>query len=478
MQKVRDFFQSYHFLDLIFVVVFILALCLRFFNYQNWQIFDYDQETALKQIRTIVVDHKPVLIGMQASVAGVFVGPLFFYVSAPFLLLGNLDPAYSLLVSFSYSIAMLFSIYYVSRKLFNRKTGLIATAIFGVSNSMIASDRTWWNPMFMPLISVWSFYFFNKYIYQKKAKYLIYSAIFIALSIHSHMSAVVIITWYFMSLGIFRAKLVLKQPLVLLFVIILFLISFLPLIIFDFRHNFLNFRSLYNFIFSSSNQFIVSGQTVVSGPTLYIDKVVNIISIIGSMIADHLEFKLSFLFGLFVLISSTINQFYETKKSSAFSFLVYVILTFVFFTFNRGSFLSYYLLYLAPILIILFSNFLSRFKTFILIPLILIAFVYNYKFSAGSPVPFSLYNKRKIVEYIKKDSKDAKFLTEFVFPDSRPIHKFGFSYLYDYYGLDFKENVINSSETKYKIAIPLSQMSIEKVDFKSGDIGVIIERPK
>ncbi|MFA6533384.1 MAG: hypothetical protein WCT22_05340, partial [Patescibacteria group bacterium] len=74
-------------------LVFLLFMFFRFNNFGNRIGFGWDQEQYSTQVRQLIVDHKPVLLGPRTTNdRGFFLAPYFTYLITPFFLLTNLHP--------------------------------------------------------------------------------------------------------------------------------------------------------------------------------------------------------------------------------------------------------------------------------------------------------------------------------------------------------------------------------------------------
>ena len=77
---------------------------------------------------------------------------------APFLFLSNLDPVGPAIMVALFGVATVFLVYYVGRKFFNARSGLIAASLYAISPLVIAYSRSSWNPNVMPFFSILMLY--------------------------------------------------------------------------------------------------------------------------------------------------------------------------------------------------------------------------------------------------------------------------------------------------------------------------------
>ncbi len=112
--------------------IFILALMVRFFYFPGNIYFGFDQARDAFSIREILDGHLK-LVGPSTSTEGLNHGPLFYYLYAPFYLIGQGDPMWMAgFVRVANAMAAVL-VFMIASILFNKKTGLIAALLFAVS---------------------------------------------------------------------------------------------------------------------------------------------------------------------------------------------------------------------------------------------------------------------------------------------------------------------------------------------------------
>src|SRR3989339_409478 len=73
------------------LLVLALSLFLRLYRLPDQAGFDFDQETNFK-IAQKIVEGKPVLIGQEISLGGIFVGPFYNYILAGLMVITGGHP--------------------------------------------------------------------------------------------------------------------------------------------------------------------------------------------------------------------------------------------------------------------------------------------------------------------------------------------------------------------------------------------------
>lgn len=216
----------------------------------------------IEEIATV----KPItLIGSHTSVGGVFHGPLWYYLNLPAFLIGKGNPLVFGWFWFLLSILTLVIFYFITQKLFNKLTAMLATLLYS-ANSII--NPVYGLKMFFPpygavLLSPVFFYLFIKYIFDKKAKYLVLALLTLGFIIQFEMAFGIPIfglTILFLIYFIYKNKLI--KHLAVFPILLLPLSSF---IIFDLRHDFIQIISLTKYLILQMQKTDINLVAAVSG---------------------------------------------------------------------------------------------------------------------------------------------------------------------------------------------------------------------
>src|SRR3989344_4495206 len=99
--------------------ILLLGFLLRFFKFSELYMFSHDQDLAAWVIRDILENGHLRLIGQQTSIAGVFIGALYYYLLIPFYFVFGMDPIGGVFLSLSLGILAIGSVYFVFSKIFS-----------------------------------------------------------------------------------------------------------------------------------------------------------------------------------------------------------------------------------------------------------------------------------------------------------------------------------------------------------------------
>lgn len=213
--------------------------------------FLFDHGRDMLAVKNIVVDHKLTLIGPHTGFQGLFHGPIWYYLlAAPFLISGG-DPRAGVLLMVVLGILSIILGYFVGRSFFGRATGLLLAFFIAFSPSSVFLSRFFWNPYPIPLLMLVFYFFVLKIVRNKKAYVFLWG-----------LSGFVagVIGQFNLAFGFFMIPA--TALLILIFgirklrssVVAFFgyLITFLPQVFFELRHDFLMTRSLFKFFSGES----------------------------------------------------------------------------------------------------------------------------------------------------------------------------------------------------------------------------------
>lgn len=228
------------------VTILLTGSFLRLYRIADYLTFLGDEGRDVLVVKRLIVDHDFILLGPTASVGGFFLGPMYYYMMAPFLWLFRLDPVGPAVMVALFGIVSIFLVYYVGKQFFGTMAGLIASSLYAVSPVVIAYSRSSWNPNLVPFCSILLVFFLWKYALERKKRNLFVIGLIWGVGIQFHylFSFLMILTFVWLVI-VERSARVIKSGFL---VFSGFLITFSPFIAFEIRHNFSNTRALFSFL--------------------------------------------------------------------------------------------------------------------------------------------------------------------------------------------------------------------------------------
>jgi len=239
------------------ILIFISAVFLRIYPLiENNYLFIMDMGRDMVEVKKIVFDQKPTLIGPYTSLQGVFQGPIWYYLLAVPTYFFNGNPIGGVYLMFLIGISLLPLITWFFWKYFSSGTAIFALILFAFSPEAIHASTFVWNPhpmwFMIPLAVILLFL-----ITEGKQQLLPWFGLTVGLMFHFETAFGVMFVF---SLLVFfltnnRKIFFIKYGLI---AVLLFGFTFFPQVLFDLRHDFLMTRSVLS-VFSGENRGLFAG---------------------------------------------------------------------------------------------------------------------------------------------------------------------------------------------------------------------------
>jgi 4-amino-4-deoxy-L-arabinose transferase-like glycosyltransferase len=367
----------------IIVLILLVAAFLRLYKIQDYMTFLGDEGRDVLVAYNILHGHLT-LLGPTSSVGGFFLGPIYYYFMAPFLLLFNYNPVGPAVMVAFFGIATVWLIYQFCSELFNKKIGIIAAALYAVSPLVIAYSRSSWNPNPLPFFALLALYVVYKASQKNSARLFFLVGILLGIAMQLHYLTLflgaVIFAYVILAQVINNTRkwtkvflTSFKQNLLILFG---FLVGWSPLLAFEFRHNFIDFKNISNFVLHSGN----TG----AGPNFLYTIYDVFFRLFGRLVfyfpaKDQLKLYSSGLLdlwsGCIILIAVLsvfliLRNFYKSlklnKKDSKKYLLIFLWFAFgvLLFGFYKKPIYDYYFAFMFPLPFILVGGFIYRISEF------------------------------------------------------------------------------------------------------------------
>lgn len=255
----------------IFLII-VLAVSLRSYRVQFLTTFQGDQGRDLANVAEMLTTPRPLLLGHPASV-GLYNGPIYFYLLAPFMIISRLDPLGGALAVIFFNIFGLIILAVVCKRFISHKVALLSAFLFASSPLMVEFGRSLLPPYLSP-----PFFFLWLYaIFYLSKRQKLWTALMIGISLGfliqlHYLFAFLILPTLFMT---FQLQQINKLFRYILLVSLSLMMTYVPYIIFELRHNFINLRLLWmflvgtkfqNFLFINARDFSLSTVGYLFGP--------------------------------------------------------------------------------------------------------------------------------------------------------------------------------------------------------------------
>jgi 4-amino-4-deoxy-L-arabinose transferase-like glycosyltransferase len=252
MKKIREFISNWT-AYLILTVIAVGAFYLRIFRINDLLGFYYDQGRDALVIWKLWHEGRMFLIGPVTGLSGIFLGPFYYYLIAPVYLIGRGNPIYVSVFLAFLSVAAVFIVYQMGKEMHSKAAGLIAATIVGFAYHIINISRWLSNPNPMLLLSLLFFYSLWKVLVGVEKKWWIVAAFLIGISLHFESASAFFYIPVFLIFTMWRAlesnsikgivkfsriKISFRKYSKIIFLtIISFLITLVPQVVFNLRHD-------------------------------------------------------------------------------------------------------------------------------------------------------------------------------------------------------------------------------------------------
>lgn len=254
MGRLVIFFYKYWPLFLVIIAAFLV----RIIRLEELFYFTYDESIpAFVGRRLILWGHIPLIGGVTPF--NFHLGPYFYWFLAFILFLGKLNPLAWGWAGATIAIATTLMMYIVGKTFASRKVGFLAASFWTFSYLANVYDRHLWALYWGPFVSLVVIISLYKII-KGNDKFVFLLTVILAFAIHADPSNLVFLALSVVVWVIY--KIPVKKSTLLAFLIVV--ISFLPLVVFDLRHNFANTRPVIDFWKQGRNL-----------PGFHLDKFVN-----------------------------------------------------------------------------------------------------------------------------------------------------------------------------------------------------------
>lgn len=324
-------------LSLVLILFLILSLSffLRFYRLRDYIIFLGDQGRDVWIVKKMVLDGKFTLLGPVASVGGFYLGPLYYYLITPFLLLSNFDPIGPAIFPALLGSLTPIVLFFYLKKRYSVLTSLISAFLYAISPILIKYNRFSWNPNVVPFFSLIFFITFESFLETKKKKYAILTGFLLGCLFQLHYLAFIFIPVAFIML-LLKDRLLptLKSSLYVFFGVI---VGWFPFILYEVRHKMQNFNGLVEFVsrgdganvgFDISRYFVTIYTNSVS-VIAYLFNFPQIIAVIFLLAAVIYFFAKKSTLSKFIIISFLILSFYKGKMGEHYFNILYVFVVIV-----------------------------------------------------------------------------------------------------------------------------------------------------
>lgn len=238
----------------IFLVLLIaIGSFLRLYRLPQTMQFLGDQGRDAIIAKNILIDHDVALVGPVTSVGNMYLGPFYYYFMVPWLALTYPSPIGPAIGVAFIGILTLFLLYRWAKEMFGHTVASIGSLLYATNTVVIANVRFSWNPNIAPFFGLTIFYLLYKLAKERKYHLSTYILILFGLLIQLHyisllFAPTIALTFLYVVWKVPTGRVKLTKYIMI--GVVGFLLLQLPLLVFDFRHDFVNAQNLKEFVIS------------------------------------------------------------------------------------------------------------------------------------------------------------------------------------------------------------------------------------
>ena len=235
---------------LLIFLVLALSVFTHLYRIDQTFIFHNDEGRDALVAYRMIQSGKPVILGPETSVGNMYLGPFYYYLMVPALLLSHLNPVGPAIMVAILGILTTLGLIYLGHKWGSLEAGIAAGFFYAISPVMLHYSRSSWNPNVIPFFSV--LFLLN---WHAKSKWQpLWFGILSGIMFQLHYVALILPGLLFLSelFRLCRAKLLAHLPKYLLAVILGFVLSSAPFWLFEARHNFVDTHAFATYLTEKS----------------------------------------------------------------------------------------------------------------------------------------------------------------------------------------------------------------------------------
>lgn len=435
--------------SVLFLLLVIVTTLLRMYKLSEWFFFNTDEDSYSFIFRKIAFLHRPVLVSYEIP-GGLLAPPVVYYFGALILLLSSGNPLGLALTSSLFGILSVILTYVVGRRIFKSEVlTIFATTIYCFSYFINIYSRLAINLPFGPILSLLT-YLSLYFIVKKGKKAWIWPLAIFFIGATQEGSMISLIFLGILSLLILRRKSSLSY---VFGPFLLFLSSFVPVFIFDLRHNFLVSQKFLHFFLSADHtsfkltHFIedlrvmssaLTRMVIVSGPNDINLQILPCTQYI-EIIRQHTPFyftMVGFLVILFFVIMSFSKKAVFGQKILSLHILITIVGLLVYSLIMPGYTYEWFFHMLLPAFSFILAYVIFFFTRFnmgkILVTAFFVIFIFlNLKLTISGTAVAGYKDKFSAVQFASSYVGDKEFEVKML---GNGCNGFGYRYLFTYFG--------------------------------------------
>ncbi|MBI3341897.1 glycosyltransferase family 39 protein [Candidatus Curtissbacteria bacterium] len=115
------------------IILVVVAVVLRFWQIRDYVVFLGDEGRDVLIMKKMITTARPVFLGPTASVGGFYLGPMYYWMAAPFLALSRFDPVGPSIMVAIFGLATVILLYKFLKEAVGFYPALLASSLYDFS---------------------------------------------------------------------------------------------------------------------------------------------------------------------------------------------------------------------------------------------------------------------------------------------------------------------------------------------------------
>ena len=231
---------------ILLIIVILTAIFYRFWHIRDYIMFLGDEGRDMLIIRQMIIEKHLTFLGPTASVGGFYLGPIYYWMAAPFLFAWRFDPVGPAYMVAIFGVATVFLLYRFLKDSVGFWPAILASGLYSSAPLIVRYSRSSWNPNPLPFFALLLIYFIYLGIKHDKIRYFLFAGACYGIVIQLHYLATILIA--ITGLIIIVNTNFKKWFLLFLFFILGSLITFSPFLLFELKNGFPNINTIFEFV--------------------------------------------------------------------------------------------------------------------------------------------------------------------------------------------------------------------------------------
>lgn len=228
------------------MLVVVVAIFFRFWQIRDYVVFLGDEGRDMIVMRNMILEKRPTFLGPTASVGGFYLGPIYYWMAAPFLFLWRYDPVGPAYFVAAVGVLTVLLLYKFLKDTVGFWPAILTSALYTTAPLIVRYSRSSWNPNPLPFFALLLIYSLYLAIKTKKNIFFLLAGACFGIAVQLHYLATIL-------LAITGLIIILNSPirrtlLAVTLVALGFFITFSPFLLFEIKNGFPNFTTILEFI--------------------------------------------------------------------------------------------------------------------------------------------------------------------------------------------------------------------------------------